>query len=31
VKALYIDSLSDTETAKAEAPADNPWANWQKK
>ena len=22
---------SDTDTAKAEAPADNPWAHWQKK
>ena len=21
----------DTDTAKAEAPADNPWAHWQKK
>mgnify|MGYP000671012442 FL=1 len=31
VEALYIDSLSDTETAKEEAPANNPWANWQKK
>jgi uncharacterized protein (DUF2132 family) len=30
VEALYIDSLSDTDTAKAEAPADNPWAHWQK-
>lgn len=29
VEALY--SLSDTDTAKAEAPADNPWAHWQKK
>lgn len=31
VEALYIDSLSDTGTAKEDAPADNPWANWQKK
>ncbi|MDD9650686.1 MULTISPECIES: VF530 family DNA-binding protein [Klebsiella] len=31
VEALYIDSLSAAETAKAEAPADNPWAHWQKK
>ena len=31
VEALYIDSLSDTDTARAEAPADNPWAHWQKK
>ena len=31
VEALYIDSLSDTDTANAEAPSDNPWAHWQKK
>ncbi|EMV9401926.1 DUF2132 domain-containing protein [Klebsiella michiganensis] len=31
VEALYIDSLSDIDTEKAEAPADNPWAHWQKK
>ena len=27
VEALYIDSLSDTDTARAY----NPWAHWQKK
>lgn len=27
VEALYIDSLEEA----AEAPADNPWANWQTK
>lgn len=31
VEALYIDSLSDTDTARAEEPANNPWAHWQKK
>ncbi|CAM3642493.1 VF530 family DNA-binding protein [Klebsiella grimontii] len=31
VEALYIDSLSGDETAKEDAPADNPWAHWQKK
>lgn len=31
VEALYIDSLSGDETAKKDAPADNPWAHWQKK
>lgn len=31
VEELYIDSLSETDTAKEDVPADNPWANWQKK
>ena len=31
VEALYIDSLSDIDTAKAEVMADNPWSNGQKK
>lgn len=31
VETLYIDSLSAAGSAKAEAPADNPWGNWQKK
>lgn len=31
VEELYIDSLSEADTAKEDLPADNPWANWQNK
>ncbi|PXW44015.1 uncharacterized protein DUF2132 [Klebsiella oxytoca] len=31
VEELYIDSLPDVGSDVTEAPAESPWANWQKK
>ncbi|MEE7531931.1 VF530 family protein [Klebsiella huaxiensis] len=31
VEELYIDSLTGVESDVTDAPAESPWANWQKK
>ena len=31
VEVLYIDSLTGVESDVTDAPAESPWANWQKK
>lgn len=31
VEALYLDMVSQTKAAKADTPAESPWANWHKK
>ncbi len=31
VQELYIDSLTGVESDVTDAPAESPWANWQKK